>query len=116
MSQSHEVIETAYGLLDRGALEQVQETYDTTALLRAVEQLDRMLAGARDADGLRDMLLRLHGMAHTVVNGAGMSVPTGEDTLPELAADIVADMRQMIQQLQEWISRIEPIEDLAPRN
>jgi len=116
MSKSDSVIETAYGLLDRAALEQAQDSYDTTALLRTVDQLDRMLVEAREADGLRDTVMRLHGMAHTVINGAGMTVPTGEDSLPELASDVVNDMRQMIQRLQGWIRQIEPLEELAPRN
>jgi hypothetical protein len=70
MSKLDTVIETAYGLLNRGERwNSAQESYDTTALVRLVGELDRMLAEARDADGLRDMLLRLHGMAHTVREG-----------------------------------------------
>jgi hypothetical protein len=42
-----------------------------------VDQLDDMVDQLRSEDGLRDELLRLHGMAHTVINGAGISVPTG---------------------------------------
>jgi hypothetical protein len=41
---------------------------------------------------MRDMLLRLHGMAHTVINGASMSVPPGEESLPELAFDVTAEL------------------------
>lgn len=77
MSDSDDTVETAYGRLDRAALRQAQHTYDTTILLRMVDDLDAMLAEARAEDGLRDMLLRLHGMAHTVINGAGMTVATG---------------------------------------
>lgn len=82
MSNSDDTVETAqtaYGRLDRAALLQAQHTYDTTSLLRMVDDLDAMLGEARGEDGLRDMLLRLHGMAHTVINGTGMTVATGEE-------------------------------------
>ncbi|MFJ4294222.1 Tn3 family transposase post-transcriptional regulator TnpC [Cupriavidus sp. NPDC089707] len=80
MNDSDETVETAYGRLDRAALRQAQDTYDTAILLRMVDELDALLADARAEDGLRDMLLRLHGMAHTVINGAGMTVATGEES------------------------------------
>ena len=87
MIDSGETVVTAYGRLDKTALLEPQNTYDTRVLLMVVEQLDKFIAAARGQDGLRDMLLRLHGMAHSVVNGAGLSVATGEETLPELAYD-----------------------------
>lgn len=116
MSDSDDTVETAYGRLDRTALRDAQDTYDTTALLHMVDELDAMLAGARVEDGLRDMLLRLHGMAHTVINGAGMSVSTGEESLPELAFDSMAEVLRIITMLQGWLRRIEPLERLTPRN
>lgn len=116
MSDSDDTIETAYGRLDRATLREVQDTYDTTALLRMVDELDALLVGAREEDGLRDMLLRLHGMAHTVINGAGMSVPTDEESLPELAFDISAEVLRIVTLLQGWRRRLEPLEQLTPRN
>lgn len=116
MSRSDDTVETAHGRMDKAALEQVRNTYDTTALLRMVDQLDNILAGARAEEGLRDMLLRLHGMAHTVINGADISVPTGEESLPELAVDVTAELVQIVTVLRTWISRIEPLEQLTPRN
>ncbi|WP_245176331.1 Tn3 family transposase post-transcriptional regulator TnpC [Cupriavidus sp. AcVe19-6a] len=100
MSDSDETVETAYGRLDRAALRQAQDTYDTTLLLRMVDELDAMLAEARAEDGLRDTLLRLHGMAHTVINGAGMTVATGEESLPELAFDTLAEVLRIVMMLQ----------------
>ena len=73
MSDPETTALTAYGRLDKAALTRLQSTYDTSKLLRAVEQLDRIVGNARGQDGLRDVLLRLHGMAHVVVNGAGLS-------------------------------------------
>lgn len=116
MSEMNDTIETAYGRVDRTALREAQDTYDTAALLRMVDELDALLASARQEDGLRDMLLRLHGMAHTVINGAGMSVPTDEESLPELAFDISTEVLRMVTLLQEWRRRLEPLEQLTPRN
>ncbi|KDP83349.1 hypothetical protein CF70_025990, partial [Cupriavidus sp. SK-3] len=115
MSNSDDTVETAYGRLDQAALREAQDTYDTTALLHMVDELDDLLASARAEDGLRDMLLRLHGMVHTVINGAGMTVATDEETLPELAFDVTAEVLRTITILQGWIRRLEPLERLTPR-
>jgi hypothetical protein len=62
------------------------------------------------------MLLYLHAMAHTLINGAGMTVPANDESLPELASDISAELLQIILLLQEWRRQLEPLEQLAPRN
>jgi len=116
MSDSDDTVESAYGRLDRAGLREAQDTYDTTALLRMVEELDELLTGVRAEDGLRDMLLRLHGMAHTVVNGAGMTVATEEESLPELAFDVTAEVLRTIMMLQGWVRQLEPLERLTARN
>ena len=106
---------TAYGRLDRASLTRLQSTYDTSKLLRAVEQLDRVVGNARGQDGLRDVLLRLHGMAHAVVNGAGLS-GSAQESLPELAFEATSEIRQTIATLQEWVKLIEPLETLQVTN
>jgi hypothetical protein len=116
MSDSDETIVTAYGRLDKAALLEVQNTYDTRALLAVVEQLNKILAAARGQDGLRDMLLRLHGMTHTVVNGVGLSVATGHETLPELAYDITTEIRELMSTFGRWVQLIEPLEGLQARD
>lgn len=116
MSETRNTVPTAYGRVDERALRGLQDTYDTSGLLRMVDELDTILAEAREEDGLRDMLLRLHGMAHTVINGAGISVPTGEDTLPELAFDTMAEVQRMAVVLRTWLQRLEPLERLTPRD
>ena len=83
----------SYGRLDRASLTRLQSTCDTSKLLRAVEQLNRVAGNARGQDGLRDVLLRLHGMAHAVVNGAGLS-GSAQESLPELAFEATSEIRQ----------------------
>ncbi len=115
-SDANETIVTAYGRLDRAALTRAQSNYDTTALLSAVDELDRITGSVRGQDGLRDNLLRLHGMAHCVINGAGLSGFSGDDDLPELAFDASAEILQIISTLQSWVKLIEPLEGLQPRD
>ena len=112
MSDPETTALTAYGRLDKAALTRLQSTYDTSKLLRAVEQLDRIVGNARGQDGLRDVLLRLHGMAHAVVNGAGLSGSADEESLPELALEVTSEIRQTIATLQGWVKLIEPLETL----
>ena len=116
MSEERKTTTTAYGLVDEPTLRELQDTYDTTVLLRMVDELDAILAEAREEDGLRDLLLRLHGMTHTVLNGAGMSVPTGEDTLPEVAFDVGAEIQRIMAVLRNWQTRVELLERLTPRD
>ncbi|WP_245176306.1 hypothetical protein [Cupriavidus sp. AcVe19-6a] len=74
------------------------------------------MAKARAEVGLRHTLLRLHGMAPTVINGAGMTVATDEESLPELAFDTLAEVLRIVTMLQGWLRQIEPLEQLTPRN
>ena len=115
MSDPETTVLTAYGRLDRASLTRLQSTYDTSKLLRAVEQLDRVVGNARGQDGLRDVLLRVHGMAHAVVNGAGLS-GSAQESLPELAFEATSEIRQTIATLQEWVKLIEPLETLQVTN
>lgn len=112
MTASEDTIVTAYGRPDKAALLEAQNTYDTRTLLQAVDDLDKIVAATVSEDGLRDMLLRLHGMAHAVVNGAGLSVATDQDSLPELAFDAIAEMHEVVSVLQRLIKQIEPLERL----
>lgn len=114
MSKSRETIETAYGLLDNTNLQKVRDGYDTRDLLSTIDELDEFVRETRDDDGLRDMLLRLHAMAHTVVNGAPMAVSGGNDSLPELATQVKMQLYEAVSMLQKWIRRIEPLESLIP--
>ena len=116
MSDTRPTVMTAYGRLDEITLQEVQNSYDTSALLRVVDDVDRTLLAVGDRDGLRDMVLRLHAMAHSVINGAGLSVSTDSESLPELAGEIIEEAQDVITKLQAWIAQIEPLERLSVRN
>lgn len=113
MTNSESKTPTAYGLMDSTALAELRNTFDTSMLLRMVDEL---AAAAEGEDSLRQTVLRLHSMAHTVVNGAGMTVSTDCETLPELAESVVDEMRDTIARLQMWVSQLEPLLSLEPRH
>ncbi|MBA5640334.1 hypothetical protein H3H37_25060 [Duganella sp. LX20W] len=116
MTNASNTISTAYGLVDSAALDELQASFDTSMLLRMVDEIDAAASAARGENSLREMVLRLHAMSHTVINGAGMSVGTGAETLPELADTIVDDMRDTVTRMRTWIARLEPLLKLEPRH
>lgn len=112
MRESKDTVRTAYGLLNRKVLLEAQGRYETQALLQAVDELDRLVAAVTARDGLRDMLLRLHGMAHAVINGAELAVATNRETLPELAFDVIAELLDGVEALNRTIKVVQPLERL----
>lgn len=80
-----------------------------------VEELDAVTIPARQEGGLRDQLLRLHAMAHAVINGARLSAPAGE-SLPELASDVLTEVHEAIDILQRWVRPLEVLQNLAARD
>lgn len=116
MSNLKSTTPTAYGLMDSNALAELRSTFDTSMLLRMVDELTAAAQAAEGEDSLRETVLRLHAMAHTVVNGAGMTVSTDCETLPELAESVVDEMRDTIARLQRWVSQLEPLLSLEPRH
>lgn len=112
---SDETVSTPYGVLSRAALEEAQQSFDTRVLLAMVEELDRFLVSAREQDGLRDQLLQLHRMSHSVINGAGLAGPS-DATLPELATDLLMEVADLLAMLRAWCAPLEALQALDPPN
>lgn len=93
-------------------LEPLRETYDTTQLLRLVDVLDELRHSLTDPSGLRDDLLRLHAMAHTLINGGALSVATSPPLLGELAMEISMEVERLVASLEEIRRGVEPLEAL----
>ena len=81
-------------------------------MLAAVDQGDRFCAQWREE--LRDDLLALHAMAHTVINGAPLTAPPGKETLAAMAASLSVAFSAAAQELLALARVLDPIADLAP--
>jgi hypothetical protein len=104
---------TAYGEVDAEALEALRASYDTRTLLALVDRLDR-LRPLFAAGGLRDKVLRLHAMAHTVLNGAPLSIPAEETDISVSAEDLLQELSAVIEALEVVVDTVRPLTDLAP--
>jgi hypothetical protein len=105
---------TCFGDVDTAALERLESSYDTTRLLAAVGIVDRIRAQLHNPEGLRDDLLEIHSMAHSVLNG-GLSVPSRhEGTLPEQVQDALDLIDEFVMELTQVRAVLEPLEALYP--
>jgi hypothetical protein len=77
MISMDELIQTPYGELSAPGLEELRKSFDTRQLLKAVDELDRFCALWKKE--LRADLLRLHAMAHTLINDAPLTSVQGEE-------------------------------------
>ncbi len=106
---------TPYGDVDAAKLGTLLEGYNTADLLRQVERLELVMRRFRQTKGIRDDILRLHRMAHTVVNGAPLSEPYKEE-LWELAAALVEELESVANTCEEIVTAIQPLADLEPHS
>jgi hypothetical protein len=107
------VKKTAYGKVRTAALEELGRSFDTKQLMNAVDQLDR-LRELVTAPGFRDDLLRLHGMAHTIINGAAIAAPPGGEAVWELAGSLSMELEEIVEDLTETVDLLNRLADLAP--
>ena len=94
----------------RAKLERLQDDYDTRGLLASIDELVNLIC---DEDGLRDMLLRLHAMAHTVINDAPMAVSSENENLPDLAFEVSMRSSDAIEMFSKLKQLVEPLAELA---
>ena len=80
-----------------------------------IDELDELVGKACEEDGLRDLLLRLHAMAHTVINGAAVAISADGETLPYLAQEVTIRLREAIGTLESWIRCVAPLKALQTR-
>lgn len=114
MSARAAVTMTPYGELDAAALETLQSGYDTTRMLAAVSSLDAVRISLYDPQGLRDDLLRLHSIAHMLVNGAGLTVGSQDKSFVDLLSDVIDQIDQYVADLLGIRDVLQPLEALRP--
>ena len=83
-----DLIQTPYGVVRLGTLQALQSSFDTTMLLKTVEDLDEFWVQWKQE--LRDDILRVHAMAHTLIKVAPLSHPPGNEPLAEMAGTHVS--------------------------
>jgi hypothetical protein len=114
MSARAAVTATPYGEVDVAALEALESGYDTTRMLDAVGALDKVRTSLYDPDGLRDDLLRLHVMAHAIINGA-MPIIAGQGALfVDHVLDAIDQIDQYVADLLAIRDVLKPLETLRP--
>jgi hypothetical protein len=114
MSARAAVTATPYGEVDAAALDALQSGYDTTRMLDAVGRLDEVRASLYDPEGLREDLLRLHRIAHTLVNGAGLMVGTQDEFFVDQVTDVIDQIEQYVADLLGIRDVLQPLETLRP--
>ncbi|MGF6482894.1 hypothetical protein OKW34_004206 [Paraburkholderia youngii] len=105
---------TFFGDVDTAALARLESSYDTTRLLAAVDIVDRVRTQLHDPEGLRDDLLEIHCMAHSVLNGASIAPARGDGTLAERVLDALDLIDEFVGELMRVRTLLEPLEALQP--
>ncbi|MGA7624389.1 MAG: hypothetical protein WB630_16290 [Candidatus Acidiferrales bacterium] len=103
------IIKTSFGAVDGQALERLQDSFDTTELLRAVDAIDEVRN--RDDDLRRD-ILSLHGMAHNLINQHYSSGMLKDESIGELAERLTGDILECIAHLEQAYEAVKPLESL----
>ncbi|SAL81670.1 TnpC [Caballeronia terrestris] len=112
MSARAAVATTPYGDVDAAVLEALQSRYDTTRMLDGVHTLDELRTSLYDPEGLRDDLLRLHSMAHALVNGASSTVGTQDDPFVDQVSDVLDQVDHYVAKLLAIREVLQPLESL----
>ena len=105
-------IPTMYGEVRAAILERLENSFDTRQLLTAIDELDTFCIQWKGE--LRSDLLRVHRMAHTVVNGSALTEPPGPETLPELAHSLHDALRALQAALTRTLPALGQLAELAP--
>jgi hypothetical protein len=114
MSARAAVTATPYGEVDAAALEALASGYDTTRMLDAVGTLDEVRTSLYDPEGLRDDLLRLHCVAHTLINGANLTVTAQDESFVDQVSDVIDQIDRYVADLLAIRDVLQPLEALRP--
>ena len=106
--------ETSYGTLNSKKLEELQQNFDTTKILAAVDTIDEIRYRICEPDGMRQDLLDLHSMAHTIINGdSAVNVPRGT-CIWEVAQALELEIDEFATKLSEIANLLIKLGELVP--
>jgi hypothetical protein len=103
---------TAFGSVNAAALERLLEPFETQRLLDAVDQVDRLAEWI--GDSFRQDLLRLHGMANTIINNAPKTISSDREKIWELAGSLAMELEEMVEDLGATLEGLHQLAKLAP--
>ncbi len=104
---------TPYGNVDAKALKSLRASFDTSAVLGFVDQIDAMKTRLNAADGLRTELLQLHSMIAAVLRGEHLGLNVEESELQESALSAVDELLEMADQLRAGAALLKPFTMLS---
>jgi hypothetical protein len=111
LTMAERIRKTAFGPVNAAALERLLESFKTQSLLDAVDQVDRLAEWIDDS--FRQDLLRLHGMAHTIINNAPKTISSDKE-IWELAGSLAMELEEMVEDLGATLERLHQLAQLAP--
>jgi hypothetical protein len=112
LTMTERIRKTAFGPVNAAALDCLLESFETQSLLDAVDQVDRLAGWIEDS--FRKDLLRLHGMAHTIINDAPKTIPSDKENIWELAGSLAMELEEMVRDLGASLEHLHQLAKLAP--
>jgi hypothetical protein len=106
------IIKTDHGALDADVLAVLQRDFATSDILAAIATLD---ADEGRQHWLRACLMRLHGMANHLINGAPQTV-TGEETIWQLAEEVGDELDAYTTNLSHITKLVDRLGRLRPNS
>ena len=113
MSQAKNV-KTIGGVVNAKVLEELQDDFDTTQILDAVDTIDEIRYRICDPEGMRDDLLRLHGLAHALINGDSSNASEEDGPIWQLADDLEDQISDWIDKLRNLAHMLDQLVSLMP--
>jgi hypothetical protein len=105
--------ETDFGTLNSKKLEELQRSFDTTKILAAVDTIDEIRYRICEPDGMRQDLLDLHAMAHSIINGDSTNAPRGM-CIWEVAQELELELDEFATKLSEITDLLAQLGELVP--
>lgn len=107
-------VQTAYGEIDREALQSLRGEYETRQLLDLIDHLDAVRHRFVSETMLRDDVLRLHRMAHSLLNGVPLTEPGGNPSIWETAQALSDELDALAELFCHATAIVKPLIVLKP--